>query len=80
MKDQQFLLRHRLYLLDGGTIVAQGTPEEVRAHRELVRRREYAKYAARTRLGMFWNKMQYRRWRALSKSLQRKGILPPNEA
>ena len=55
------------------------TPEEVRAHRELVRRREYAKYAARTRLGMFWNKLQYRRWRALSKALQRKGIIPPNE-
>ena len=55
------------------------TPGEKRAHRELVRRREYAKYAARTRLGMFWNKLQYRRWRALSKALQRKGILPPNE-
>lgn len=68
------------FLRAGVEVPDPRTPAEIRAHRETVRRRERAKYAARTWLGLVWNKMQYRRWRALSKTLQRKGILPPNEA
>ena len=55
------------------------TPAEKRAYRDLVRRRAREKYAARTWLGMVWNRFQFRRYRSLMKKLQKKGLLPPNE-
>lgn len=55
------------------------TDGEKRAYRELQARRERAKYGAKSWAGLAWNKMQYRWYRSLAKTLQRKGVLPPNE-
>ena len=55
------------------------TPAEKRAYRDLLRRRAREKYAAKTWLGMVWNRLLFRRYRSLMKKLQKKGLLPPNE-
>lgn len=56
------------------------TDAEKREWRAARRRAAREKYAARTWLGMQWNRLLFRRYRSLAKKLQRKGILPPNES
>ena len=53
------------------------TPKEKRDYARLERARKFAKYKARTPLGMVWNQLQFRLYRKLQKSLRRKGIIPP---
>ena len=54
------------------------TPAQRRERRLAERRAAYAKYKARTWLGMVRNKMLFRRYRRLAKILQKKGIIPSN--
>lgn len=72
---------HVLARFLGGAFAARDTrtPEECRAHRALERERTYRKYRARSRLSLFVNKLQFRLYRSLTKTLQGKGIIPPNE-
>ncbi|MBQ9725904.1 MAG: hypothetical protein IJV65_00165 [Kiritimatiellae bacterium] len=54
------------------------TPAERRERRRAERRAACAKYKARTWLGMVRNKLLFRRYRRLTRLLQKKGIIPAN--
>ncbi|MBR6022589.1 MAG: hypothetical protein IK066_09265 [Kiritimatiellae bacterium] len=66
------------YLADRIECPDPHTPAERRARRRAERLATYGKYKARNWWEMMLNRMLFRRYRRLSKILQRKGLLPAN--
>lgn len=56
------------------------SPAERRARREADRAAIYAKYKAKSWLGMTVNRLLFRHYRSLTRLLQKKGIIPANSA